>query len=222
MILRLVAALFVIGAAAVLAYSYRAELQPANIQALLADNPWAPLVYVLGHIVATMGFFPPRSIIAVAAGAAFGFWAGLALSTIGATAGAVACFALVRYVHRGVFALDGKRGVSWLAMLKKRLEGGGWRGVAFVRLMPLPGTPVNYAFGLTEVSFADYFWGSFLGQLPLTLFCVGIGAVSGQALSGSNIGLQATLIGLAALGASVVMPRLLQILLRLLRRRPPK
>jgi uncharacterized membrane protein YdjX (TVP38/TMEM64 family) len=72
------------------------------------------------------------------------------------------------------------------------------------------------------VSFADYFWGSFLGQLPLTLLCVSIGAVSGEALSGSNIGLQAALIGLAALGASVVMPRLLQLLLRLLRKRPPE
>jgi len=206
---------------ATLAHIYRAELQPEHIKALLADNPWAPLIFVAAHIVASVAFFPPRLVLAGVAGFLFGVWAGTVVSMIGAMAGAIACFALARYLHRGFFSLEGKRGLAWLSALKTRLEDGGWRGVALVRLMPVPGTPANYAFGLTGITFGAYAWGTLVGVLPSTIFCAAIGAAGGQALDGS-LGfldlLEPTLIGVAAVAASIALPRLL----RLLRGRRPK
>jgi len=219
-VVSLVAVAVVIGIAA-LANAYWAELTGENLRLLVANNRWAPAIFVLAHIVASLAFFPPRLAMAGLAGWMFGLWAGIALSMIGVVTGAIACFALVRYLHRGVFTLDGRRGLAWLALVKKRLEDGGWRGVALVRLMPVPGTPANYALGLTEVTFADYVWGTTVGVLPTTIFCASAGAASAEALT-SSFGfldmLEPTLIGIAAIAASIALPKLL----RLLRRRPPK
>jgi uncharacterized membrane protein YdjX (TVP38/TMEM64 family) len=211
-ILRVAALALVIGGGLV-AYADRAQFQPANIQALFADKPWAPLAFILAHIVVSLVFIP-RTVLAIAAGVIFGLWIGIALTTIGAMAGSLTGFMLVRYLHRGVFALDGKRGLAWLALLKKRFDGGGWRGVALVRLMPLPHTPVNYAFALTKVTLADYVWGSFVGLLPMTVFWVDFGAAGGRAIDGSTHWLEPTLVGLAAVLASIVLPRLLRLLRR--------
>ena len=156
----------------------------------------------------------PRLVLAWIAGYAFGLWLGMALSLIGAVAGAVACFALVRYLHRGVFSLEGRRGHAWLEMVKKRLEESSWRGVALIRLMPVPGTPSNYALGLLPVTFSDYFWGTLIGVLPSTVFVADLGAAGGQALSGSfgiRELLEPTLIGIAAIGGSIALPRLLRL-----------
>jgi uncharacterized membrane protein YdjX (TVP38/TMEM64 family) len=206
--LRLLVLAVVIGVS-VAGYAGRAQLQPAAIQALLVDNAWAPVAFVLAHIVVSLVFIP-RTIMAVAAGLVFGLWAGIALTTIGAMAGSIAGFALVRYLHRGIFALDGERGLAWLALLKKRLDDGGWRGVALIRLVPiLPHTPVNYAFGLTRVSMVDYLWGTLLGLLPMTVFWVDVGAAGTQVSW-----IEPTLVGLASLVASLLLPRALRWLRR--------
>jgi uncharacterized membrane protein YdjX (TVP38/TMEM64 family) len=210
----LLAAVIIVGVAA-LVHAYWTDLQPQHIEALLSDNPWAPAIFVAAHIVASLAFFPPRLALAVLAGIIFGLWAGTVLAVLGAVLGAVACFALVRYLHRGVFALEGKRGLAWLDLVKKRLEDGGWRGVALVRLMPVPGTPANYAFGLTQISVADYVWGTFVGILPTTVFCVSAGTASAQALTGSfgfTDLLEPILIGIVAVAASFALPRLLRYL----------
>jgi len=106
-----------------------------------------------------------------------------------------------------------------LGALFRYAEGGGWRMVAVVRLVPIiPHSLTNYALGLTRVRLGAYAWGSLLGQLPLTVAFVDLGAAGGRVLVGAanwraDI-LWPSLIGLAALGLSLLFPLLL-------RRRPP-
>lgn len=213
-ILTSLAAVALVIGLALLLRAYGPDLQPERLKALLAGNPWAPLIFVAVHIAASMTNLPPRLILAWLAGIAFGLWLGIALSMVGAVAGAIACFALVRYLHRGVFSLEGRRGHAWLEMVKKRLEDSSWRGVALVRLMPIPGTPSNYALGLLPVSFADYVWGTLIGVLPSTVFAVDLGAAGKKTLDGSFSFLdllEPTLIGLAAIAASLALPWLLRL-----------
>ncbi len=210
----LAAVALVIGLALLLR-AYGPDLQPEQLKALATTNAWAPLIFVAVHIAASMTNLPPRLVLAWVAGYAFGLWLGIALSMVGAVAGAVACFALARYLHRGIFSLEGRRGHAWLEMVKKRLEDSSWRGVALVRLMPIPGTPSNYALGLLPVSFADYFWGTLIGVLPSTVFVVDLGAAGNKTLAGS-FGfmdlLEPMLIGIAAIAASFALPWLLRFL----------
>jgi len=211
----LAAVALVIGLALLLR-AYGPDLQPERLKALLTSTPWAPLIFLVVHIAASMTNLPPRLVLAGVAGYVFGLWLGLVLSLVGAVAGAVACFALVRYLHRGVFALEGRRGHAWLEMVKKRLEDSSWRGVALIRLMPVPGTPTNYALGLLPVTFADYFWGTLIGVLPSTAFFADLGAAGNDTLAGSfgfmDHLLEPTLIGIAAIAASFALPWLLRLL----------
>ncbi len=193
------------------------DLQPDKLKELATSTAWAPLIFVVIHIAASMTNLPPRLVLAWIAGYAFGLWFGLALTLVGAMAGSIVCFALVRYLHRGFFALEGRRGHAWLELVKKRLEDSSWRGVALLRLMPVPGTPTNYALGLLPVTFGNYVWGTLLGILPSTVFVTDLGVAGNKTQSGS-FGfmelLEPMLIGIAAIALSIVLPWLLRLLRR--------
>ena len=214
-ILTSLAAIAAVVGLALLLRAFAPDLQPERLKALATSNPWAPAIFLAVHVAASLTNIPPRLVLAWIAGYAFGLWFGMALSMVGAVGGAVACFALARYMHRGIFSLDGKRGHAWLEMVKKRLEDGSWRGVALLRMMPVPGTPTNYALGLLPVTFADYFWGTALGILPSTVFVADLGTAGNQTQAGS-FGfldlLEPMLIGFAAVGASFALPWLLRLL----------
>jgi uncharacterized membrane protein YdjX (TVP38/TMEM64 family) len=205
--LRLLAVVLILG---VLGFwwLHRDRFQPAAIEAMLANNPWAPLVFIAAHIVVSLVFIP-RTIMSIAAGLIFGLWWGIALTVIGSMAGALAGFAVARQLRGTPIATDGKRWVEWVTRLQDRIERGGWRGVALIRLVPImPHTPVNYAFGLSRIPLSAYSIGSFVGLLPTTILFVDIGAAGGQVMAGSWNWLEPSLIGLAAIAASFLLPKL--------------
>jgi len=153
-------------------------------------------------VVVSLAFIP-RTVMAIAAGLLFGLWFGLLWAVIGGMAGAWAGFGLVR-------ALGGERlrflHLPRLTPWLDRLERGGWRAVWAIRLLPLPHTPVNYAFGLTGISWRDYSIGSALGILPSTVIAVAAGAAGGHALTGGGW-IVPSLVGLGGLAASVALSR---------------
>ena len=204
-----IVAALLIGIAA-LSFAFGDNFKPARLQASLGHNPWAPAIFILAHIVVSLAFIP-RMAMAVAAGLLFHFWLGLALALTGGMVGGTIAFLLVRYVHRGVFALDGARGHAWVEALKQRLNDSGWRGVAMVRLMPaIPHTAGNYAFGLTSVSLLDYCIGSFIGLIPSTVLAVLAGAAGADALTGTGDVIWLSLAAAVALAATFALPRLLR------------
>ncbi len=183
----------------------RGGFQPDHLKALIAGNPYAPLIFLAIHVAASL-LFVPRTPLSIAAGLLFGFWWGTLWAVLGAMTGSLAGFALARYVNAGWI---GPERLPKLGELLARVERGGWRAVALIRLVPImPHTPVNYAFGLSRISLGNYLLGSLIGQLPITVFCVDVGAAGGQVLTGSMNWVEPTLIGVGALALSLILPRL--------------
>ena len=215
---RLVGRLLVLAALALgiaAAWRWRGLFDPLELTAVIARNPSAPLVFLVLHIAASL-FFVPRTLLAVAAGLVFGMWWGILWAALGSVSGAVAGFLVARYLHAGFF---GGANPARLAALLARAERGGWRTVALVRLVPVvPHSLANYALGLTRLRLGAYALGSLLGQLPLTVAYVDLGAAGGRALFGAadwpHQVLLPSVIGVAALALSLLLPVLARRRLR--------
>jgi uncharacterized membrane protein YdjX (TVP38/TMEM64 family) len=70
----------------------------------------------------------------------------------------------------------------------------------------MPHGVVNYALGLTRLPLGTYALGSLLGQLPMTIAYVDLG-VAGERLTFDGASwIEPTLIGLAALSLSLLIP----------------
>ena len=97
--------------------------------------------------------------------------------------------------------------IARFGSIVQRVERGGWRAVALLRLIPVvPHGVANYGLGLTGLGLGAYACGSLLGQLPMTIAYVGLGAAGERLLLGSSGWIEPTLIGLAALSLSLLIP----------------
>lgn len=192
----LVLGLLAIGAAA--AWHWRTVFDPIAITAVIARYPAAPLGFLAVHIAASL-LFIPRTVLAIAAGLLFGSRWGIFWAEIGSVAGAATGFLIARYIHLGL--IDLRRA----ARMFGRIERGGWRAVALVRLIPvMPHSLANYALGLTRIPLGTYTFGSLIGQLPMTIVYVDLG-VAGEQLMLGDAGWEPTLIGLAMLAVTLVI-----------------
>jgi uncharacterized membrane protein YdjX (TVP38/TMEM64 family) len=182
------------------------SLDAPEIALAIARYPAAPLFFILANVVASLIFFP-RTVLAVAAGALFGVGWGTVWATLASVLGAVAGFLMARYLNSGLLDLEGLRRVGPILL---RAERGGWRAVAVLRLIPvIPNSLTNYALGLTRLDLRAFVVGTVLGQLPLTIACAELGA-AGETLAAGKAGwLEPTLIGLAALALSAIVPRVI-------------
>jgi len=136
-------------------------------QAIAAYGLWAPLIYLTVWTLAPPLFLPGLP-ITLAGGILFGpFW-GVVYATIGSSAGAALAFLVARYLARDWVA--GKLAGSRLEHLDDQVATQGWKIVAFTRLIPIfPYFLLNYAFGLTRVSFLGYYLATLFGMIPMTV-----------------------------------------------------
>lgn len=189
----------------VLVWRHRDVLDPQVISGAIAAQPAAPLVFLAVHVAASL-LFLPRTVLAVAAGIAFGTAWGLLWAALGSVLGAVAGFLVARYLNAGLIEPET---MPRFGRVLQRVEEGGWRSVMALRLIPvIPHSLANYALGLTRLGLGAYALGSLLGQLPMTLAYVDLGAAGGRLWAGQAGWLAPTLIGAAALAASFLLPRL--------------
>jgi uncharacterized membrane protein YdjX (TVP38/TMEM64 family) len=190
--------LLAIGVASV--WRWRAVLDPMTITGAIDRYPAAPLGFLFVHIAASL-LFVPRTLLAIVAGLLFGMGWGTVWAASGSVAGAIAGFLVARYINSGL--IDAAR----LGPVVTQVERGGWRAVAVLRLIPvIPHSLANYALGLTRLPLAAYAFGSLLGQLPMTIACVDLGAAGGRLMLGRASWIEPTLIGLAALSLSLLIP----------------
>jgi len=172
-------------------------------------GPWGVAIFFGLYVAATV-LLLPASILTLGAGAIYGPSRGFALVWCSATAGATAAFLVSRYLAR-----------DWI---QKKLEGNarfravdeavgreGWKIVGLTRLTPIfPFNLLNYAFGISRVSFRDYFLASWIGIVPGTAFYVYLGSIAGDA-AGLKTGVRTPgqwgmlLMGLAAAAGVVAM-----------------
>ncbi|WP_424629155.1 TVP38/TMEM64 family protein [Bradyrhizobium sp. SYSU BS000235] len=176
-------------------------LSLSGLQELLEGNVFAPVIFV-GLQVACSLLFLPRAIMAVTAGLVFGFWTGLVWASIGSAVGALAGFVLTRY-----FVSDLVKPSEWsrFGSVVRRVEQGGWRAVAMLRLVPaIPHSLTNYLLGLTSLRTVDFALGSVIGQLPMTIAFVQFGAAGARLATGNLEWVQPTLIGVVMLVLSLL------------------
>ncbi|MBD2569378.1 TVP38/TMEM64 family protein [Anabaena lutea] len=136
------------------------------------------IAFIIIYIIATIAFLP-AAILTLGAGVVFGVFWGSVYVFIGATLGAIAAFLIGRYVARNWVdkkIADNKQ----FTAIDKAVSKKGLKIVFLTRLSPLfPFNLLNYALGITGVSFKDYFFGS-VGMIPGTIMYVYIGSFAGN------------------------------------------
>ena len=138
---------------------------------------WGPAVVAGLYILAALALVP-GSLLTLGAGFLFGLGAGVITVSVGATLGAAAAFLTGRYLARDWIA-GMLAGHPRLAALDEALGREGFKLVLLLRLSPLfPFNLLNYALGLTRVSFGHYLLASWLGMLPGTLMYVYLGSAA--------------------------------------------
>ncbi|MBV9860027.1 MAG: TVP38/TMEM64 family protein [Alphaproteobacteria bacterium] len=194
-------AVLAIGIAA--AWRWRTVLDPLAIKTAIARFPAAPLVFLALHVAASL-LFVPRTLLAIVAGLAFGMWWGILWAAIGSLLGALTGFLMARYLDPGLIGAGGR---TRFAPALARVEQGGWRMVALIRLVPVvPHSLANYALGLTRLRLAPYAFGSLIGQMPLTIAYVDLGTAGERLMLGGADWLTPTALGAAALSLSLSLP----------------
>ena len=135
---------------------------------------WAPLIFGLLYIVATI-LMVPGSVITVAAGAIFGLFIGTMTVSLASTAGAILAFMIARYLIRDKIAQYVKRYPKFDAV-DQAIGKEGWKIVALLRLSPVvPFNLQNYLYGLTAIQLKPYALASWVAMLPGTLMYVYLG-----------------------------------------------
>jgi uncharacterized membrane protein YdjX (TVP38/TMEM64 family) len=129
---------------------------------------WAPAVFVLLWIVASVLFLPGLA-MTIAGGLVFGAVWGTVWTTVGANLGAVAAFLVGRYAARGMV-----EGMVEKNQALKKIDDGvrrqGWRMLMVTRLLPIfPFNVQNYVYGLTDIPLRTYVLVTLPCMLPATI-----------------------------------------------------
>jgi uncharacterized membrane protein YdjX (TVP38/TMEM64 family) len=136
------------------------------------------IAFILIYILSTVAFFP-GTVLTLGAGVVFGVVVGSLYVLIGATIGAIAAFLIGRYVARG-WVSEKIQGNQKFQAIDEAVGREGLKIVFLTRLSPaFPFVLLNYAYGVTKVSFKDYVIGS-IGMIPGTVMYVYIGSLAGN------------------------------------------
>lgn len=173
-----------------------------QIRAWVSSAGWAgPVLYAA--LYAGLSLTPtPATVLSIGAGVLFGLGVGVPVVWAGATAGAVAGFALARYLGRAtVEGLGGERLARLDALLRRR----GLLAMIGIRILPVvPFAILNVACGLTAVRARDYVLGTALGIIPGATAFVAIGAYGAEP---GSLPFLLSVLGLAVLLGGAVMAR---------------
>jgi uncharacterized membrane protein YdjX (TVP38/TMEM64 family) len=143
-----------------------------------AAGPGGVAVFVLAYAAASLLALPVWP-LTVAAGVAYGAWAGFAVALPAGAAGASVAFLAGRTIFQGAVARRIARDPR-LAALDEAVGRQGAFLVLLLRLSPLfPYNVVNYALSATRLRLAAFAAASLLGMAPLTFAWAWAGATFG-------------------------------------------
>lgn len=160
-------------------------IESVQIQAWLKSGGiWSPIIYIALYVMATV-FILPSTVLNLTGGAVFGAVWGTLWTSLAAVIAAIVAFTFTRTVGREIVAkrLSG----SWQAMDAEVRQGGLFYMFA-IRLVPImPYGLVNFAAGLTSISFKDYVLGTTIGTVPSVLPFVLLGSSGLKALHTGDV-----------------------------------
>src|SRR5262245_24031781 len=133
-------------------------------------------VFVVAYVVACAVLLPGL-ILTLGAGFAYGVAIGIPLVWVAANLGAAVAFLLGRTLARDRIAAR-VAGNPKFAAIDRAVGREGLKIVLLTRLSPaFPFNLLNYAYGLTQVTFRDYVVGSMVGMIPGTAMYVYLGSL---------------------------------------------
>ena len=136
------------------------------------------VAFIAIYILSTIAFVP-ATILTLGAGVVFGVVWGSLYVFVGATLGSIAAFLIGRYLARDWIGKKIEGNQKFVA-IDQAVAHSGFKIVLLTRLSPLfPFNLLNYAFGITGVSFKEYSLAS-IGMLPATVMYVYIGSLAGD------------------------------------------
>ena len=136
---------------------------------------WGPVFVAAFYVVACV-FFLPGSVLTLGAGFIFKVILGAITVSIGSTLGACAAFLVGRTFARDWISHKIAENQKF-TRIDNAVGQQGFKIVLLTRLSPIfPFNLLNYAFGLTKVSFWKYALASWIGMMPGTLMYVYFGA----------------------------------------------
>jgi uncharacterized membrane protein YdjX (TVP38/TMEM64 family) len=139
---------------------------------------FGPIAFMIIYNLATL-LFIPGSLLTLKGGCLFGVFWGSIYVLIAALVGASLAFLIGRYLSRDWVCQKMEKNPKFKA-IDRAVAKEGWKIVLLTRLSPVfPFNLLNYAFGVTQVSFKDYLLGS-LGIIPATVIYVYIGSIAGN------------------------------------------
>jgi uncharacterized membrane protein YdjX (TVP38/TMEM64 family) len=168
------AILIVAGGVLALGYDEVSITGPGMADWIDGIGNWGPVAIVA--LMVLHSFIPfPAELVALCAGAVFGTLFGSALIWTGAMIGASLSFWLAR--------LLGRAAIEWLLPVRHRRMLGDWADdqgaltLLVSRFIPVIAfNLINYAAGLTRVSWWTFIWTTSIGILPLTVLMAYLGA----------------------------------------------
>jgi uncharacterized membrane protein YdjX (TVP38/TMEM64 family) len=178
--------------AAIVALTVAAKVLPVKqymtdlVQWVEGIGAWGPAVIIVMYVLACV-FMVPGIILTLASGFLFKLVLGTITVSIASTLGACAAFLAGRFLARDWIAHK-VAGNPRFNAIDKAVGREGFKIVLLTRLSPIfPFNMLNYAFGLTKVSFMHYALASWIGMLPGTVMYVYLGSAA-RSLTDAAIG----------------------------------
>ena len=186
-------------------YTYQNDLSSVDFRVWLDGLGWMGGVFFILLYALSVVFFLPGVIMTLVGGGLFGLWLGVLINLVGATLGACISFLIARFV------MGEKLKKSSPGRLQYVIEAEGWRFVVFSRLIPFaPFFLLNYAFGLSKVSFSQFLTATFVGIIPGVFVYTYIGYAGWEILTGSAELLKMGLLGFGLLVSFLFLPALIR------------
>ena len=148
-----------------------------------AAGPWGPALCILINALFTV-LSLPTTLVCVLVALLYGVARGLPICLAGLGLGMAGSFLIARYFARDW--LERRIGHTKLyARLAEGMRREGWQIIVFTRLLPVnPYSFLNYAYGLTEISFWRYLLASLAGITPNLLALLWTTAAAGELARG--------------------------------------
>jgi len=133
-------------------------------------GPWAIIVYVLLYTINTISILPPIAFMSLSAGFLFGPIFGFIALTLGSFLGTSATFFIARRFG-GEFVDKLIKGKA--VEFQRKLSKNGFLVILPIRLIGFPPWElVNYASGLSKISYKDYITATMIGIMPAVIIQV--------------------------------------------------